>query len=90
MRDPELTLNAGIAELDIWSRCLLKYARCALPLPGRKSAFRKFRRRRTGSRFQVFTRHGFQLSLSLCPLPAPGWSGNCGARIPYSFDDLKR
>jgi FkbM family methyltransferase len=62
MQGPELTHNAGIAGLDIWSRCLLQYARCALPLPGRKSAFRKFRRRRTGSRFRVFTRHGFWLN----------------------------
>ena len=61
MQDLELTQNAGIAGLDLWSRCLLRYARCPLSLPGRRSAFRKFRRRRKGSRFEVLTRHGFRL-----------------------------
>ena len=62
MDDSLLTPDAGIPGLDVWSRCLLRYARCALWLPGRKSAFRKFRRRRSGSRFQVFTKHQFWMS----------------------------
>jgi hypothetical protein len=60
-----LTPDAGILGLDLWSRCLLRYARCALPLPGRKSAFRKFRRRQMGSPFQVRTKHGFWLGGSV-------------------------
>lgn len=51
--------DAGIAGLDAWRRCLLFYARCLAPLPGRKSALREFRRRQVGKAFRAFTRHGF-------------------------------
>jgi FkbM family methyltransferase len=51
--------------LDRYGRCLLAYARAAAPLPGRSSAFRKFRRRFQGRRFRVRTEHGFWLEGTL-------------------------
>lgn len=48
-----------IEGLDLWGTFLLRYARSSLP--GRGSAFRKFRRRFEGRRFKVLTRHNFRL-----------------------------
>lgn len=45
--------------IDAWSRALRAWARSSLP--GRNSAFRKFRRRNLGRRFDVTTTRGFRL-----------------------------
>lgn len=45
--------------IDAWSRTLRVWARSSLP--GRDSAFRKFRRRNLGRRFEVTANRGFRL-----------------------------
>lgn len=56
---PHCTAEDGLAGLGIWQKILLAYARLNRSIPGKKSAYRKFCRRRKGSKYRIRTKHGF-------------------------------
>lgn len=54
-----ITAEEDLIGLGIWQKTLLAYARLSIPVPGKRSAYRKFCRRRKGHKYCIRTNHGF-------------------------------
>ena len=52
-------IEKDLTGLEILQKILLAYARLNISIPGKKSAYRKFCRRRKGNKYRIRTKHGF-------------------------------